>query len=255
LWYYCFKELTHSPHLIMPLAWISGGSGGIGRATAHALAAAGNDVLCLYASQRLAAEQTVADIKANGYQAYFARLDFNDLTEVKQQIPTLLKAYGVPHILVHNAGIRRDGLFFSQKAQQWQQVLKINLMSFFELAQPVVRAMLQQKSTGRIVAVSSIAGLRGNAGQTAYAASKGGLVAAVKSLALEVAHRGITVNAVAPGLIRTAMTADLNEPHLSAHIPMRRMGQPEEVAAAIAFLCSPQASYITGQVLTVSGGL
>jgi 3-oxoacyl-[acyl-carrier protein] reductase len=169
-------------------------------------------------------------------------------------LQALHKATATPWALVHNAGITADGLLTMQSQAAWDAVLQVNLTSFYALARVVGRWMLRARG-GRIVTMASVAGLRGNAGQGAYAASKAGLIAASKSLALELAPRGITVNSVAPGFIATGMTAALSDEQMCTHIPMGRVGSPQEVAAAVRFLCSREAGYVTGQVLGVNGGL
>lgn len=242
----------------MAWAWVSGGSRGIGRAIVRRLARDGYDVLLTYASQQAAAQAVVDDVMGMGRtaRAVCAQFGREPATRLAAEaaLAEALAHTGCPEILVHNAGSTKDGLFATQSRANWEEVLGCNLDSFYTFTRPVVRQMLKRRS-GRIVTVASLAGERGNAGQVAYSASKAGLIGATKALALELAPRNITVNAVAPGLIETSMTEKLDVDAACTQIPMRRLGSAEEVAGAVAFLCSPDAAYITGQVLGINGGL
>jgi len=240
-----------------PWVVVTGASRGIGRACAFNLAQRGHRVVVCYGSREDAAAEVAQSIRAtSGEQAAITyALDLAAGPEATTEaVAALLRRIGTPWALVHNAGISVDGLLTLTSWQNWQRVLEVNLLSFWALMRPVARAMLRARQ-GRIVTMASVAGLRGNAGQSAYAASKAGLIGASKSLALELAPRGITVNAVAPGFIETDMTAKLDADAVEGHVPMGRLGRPEEVAALVGFLCSKEASYITGEVLGVHGGL
>ena len=240
-----------------PWVVVTGASRGIGSACALHLSQAGYRVVLCYANHQDAAQKLADGINAvkGEHAAITHALDLSVGPEgITQAVDELLRRIGPPWALVHNAGISIDSLLTLSSFDSWHQVLEVNLLSFWALMRPMARAMLKARQ-GRIVTMASVAGLRGNAGQAAYAASKAGLIGASKSLALELAPRGITVNAVAPGFIETDMTAKLDTQALAGHVPMRRLGRPEEVAALVGFLCSTAASYITGEVLGVHGGL
>ena len=234
---------------------VTGASRGIGRAIARELAAQGATVLCGARDQeKLAA--TVAAIVADGGKALPVPLDVADRASVEAAFDAILKAHGRLDHLVNNAGITRDNLVLRMKTEDWKDVLDTNLTGVFLCTQAALRPMLKQRA-GRIVSVSSVVGLTGNPGQSNYAASKAGIVGFTKSVAREVASRAITVNAVAPGFVETDMTAAMTEKAreaVTSLIPLGRVGQPEDVAAAVAFLVSDRAAYITGQVLSVDGG-
>ena len=238
-------------------AVVTGGSRGIGRAVCLELAGRGADIVLCYAGDEQAAEQTRAGCEALGVRALAVRADVADAQQVQRLMDEAKAAFGRIDILVNNAGITRDGLLATMGDSAFDEVLRTNLRGAFLCCRAVCRTMLRQRS-GRIVNISSVVGLRGNAGQTNYAASKAGLIGLSKSLARELAGRGITVNAVAPGLIETDMTRAMPEQARAAllgQIPAGRLGAPEEVARAVAFLASAEAGYITGQVLCVDGGM
>ena len=237
------------------VALVTGASRGIGHGIATMLAARGAHVVAAARSNH--ADTTVAAIKEGGGAAEVASVDVGDRGAVEQMIAATLERHGRIDILVNNAGITRDQLLLRMKQDDWDEVLKTNLTGAFLCAQAVIRPMIRQRG-GRIVSVSSVVGQAGNAGQANYAASKAGLIGFSKALAREVASRGITVNVVAPGLIDTEMTRAISEKahgDWAAQIPLGRLGATTDVAAAVCFLVSDEASYITGQVLAVNGGM
>ena len=237
------------------VALVTGASRGIGHGIATMLAARGAHVVAAARSNH--ADATVAAIKESGGAAEVASVDVGDRGAVEQAIAATLERHGRIDILVNNAGITRDQLLLRMKQDDWDEVMRTNLTGAFLCAQAVIRAMIRQRG-GRILSVSSVVGQAGNAGQTNYAASKAGLIGFSKALAREVASRGITVNVVAPGLIDTEMTRGISEKahgDWAAQIPLGRLGATTDVAAAVCFLVSDEASYITGQVLAVNGGM
>jgi 3-oxoacyl-[acyl-carrier protein] reductase len=240
----------------MKCGLITGGSRGIGRAICIRLAVSGYYVLVNYKSNIEEADKTLSLIKQGGGHGELLRFDVADKDEIKKVLGGWLEDNTEKHIevLINNAGIRDDSLMAWMAEEQWDNVLKTNLDSFFYVTRLVLNDMLTQKY-GRIINVVSLSGLKGLAGQTNYSAAKAGVIGATKALAQEVGRQGITVNALAPGFIKTDMTKDLDEKELKALIPVKRFGLPEEVAHAAAFLASPEAAYITGQVLSVNGGL
>lgn len=240
----------------MKCALVTGGSRGIGRAICIKLAANGYHVLINYKSNQSEAENTLNQIRQAGGDGTLLQFNVADREAIKQVLGEWIEANEDKYIevLVNNAGIREDSLMAWMADEQWDDVLKTNLDSFFYVTRLVLNGMLSRKY-GRIVNVVSLSGLKGLAGQTNYSAAKAGVIGATKALAQEIGRQGITVNALAPGFIKTDMTEGLDEKELKSLIPARRFGLPEEVAHAAAFFASPEAAYITGQVLSINGGL
>ena len=238
-------------------ALVTGGSRGIGRATALALAEAGAQVAIIYQRSAQAAEEVCSDARRSGASVCAYRGDIAHEEECMSMVDAILRDIGPIDILVNNAAITRDKTFLKMTRMIWDEVLGVNLTGTFNMTRAVLPRMVDN-GWGRVINLASVVGQTGNFGQINYAVTKGGIIAFTMTLAREVARKGITVNAVAPGFIETDMTKDLPEAALAtvkAMTPLGRLGQPEEVAAAIAFLASPQASYITGQVLPVNGGM
>jgi 3-oxoacyl-[acyl-carrier protein] reductase len=238
----------------MPLALVTGASRGIGRAIALDLAKAGYDLILTCRSQRDAALEVAKLVEALGRIAHVALLDVAAKEAAEAVVTQLITEHGCPDALVNNAGITHDGMFAMMSRDSWDSVIDTNLGGLYSVTRPVLRQMLRRRS-GRIVNLTSVSGERGNAGQVNYAASKAGIIGATKALALEVAPRNITVNAVAPGLITTDMSAGAPIDKILPFIPLGRVGTPEDVAGVVTFLCSPAAAYVTGQVIGVNGGL
>ena len=237
------------------VAVVTGASRGIGRAIAAKLAAQGAMVVAAARDQNAAA--TVGEIAAAGGMAEAAFVDVGDAAAIDALVAGTLARHGRIDILVNNAGITKDQLMLRMKREDWDAVIATNLTAAFALTQAVLKPMIRQKS-GRIVCISSVVGQSGNAGQANYAASKAGLIGFAKAVAQEVASRNITVNVVAPGLIETDMTRAITgeaREEWASKIPLKRLGTPDDIAAAVCFLASPEASYITGQVLAVNGGM
>lgn len=235
--------------------FISGSSRGIGRAIALRLAQAGHSIVLHGRAPSEALEQTLKDVKALGVEARALTFDVTDRDAARNTLLADIEANGMYWGIVINAGITEDGTFAGMTPHAWDRVIRTDLDGFYNLVQPLIMPLVHTRRGGRIVAISSVSGVMGNRGQVNYSAAKAGLIGAVKALALELASRKITVNAVAPGLIETEMVdAHVVERALPA-IPMHRMGKPEEVAAAVAFLMQDEAAYITRSVIEVDGGL
>lgn len=238
-------------------ALVTGASRGIGRAIALALAAEGADIAVNYAGNQAAAEAVAAEIEAMGRKAIIIQADISSNEAATAMVEQVAKEFGRVDILVNNAGITRDGLLMRMKEADWDAVLTTNLKGVFNCTKAAIKYMMKQKA-GHIVNISSVVGVNGNAGQANYAAAKAGVIGFTKATAKELAARGITVNAVAPGFIQTDMTAVLNEKQveaMQATIPLKRLGEPEDIAKAVVFLASDDANYITGQTLNVDGGM
>ena len=235
------------------VALVTGASRGIGKACAIELAKAGYDIAVNYAGNQEAAENTVKEIKALGVDAKAYRFDVSSKEACETAVAQILEDFGQIDALVNNAGITRDGLFIRMPEENWTAVINTNLNSAFNVTNPVVKFMMKARK-GSIVNMASIVGVNGNAGQTNYAAAKAGLIGFTKALAKEMGARGIRVNAVAPGFIQTDMTKDLKLDGIEEHIPLRRLGQPEDIATTVKFL-TEDAKYITAQVIGVDGGL
>jgi 3-oxoacyl-[acyl-carrier protein] reductase len=237
---------------------ITGGSRGIGRAIAFRFAEEKPKLVLLhYDPDDSAAKETLEHLAERGVQGDAHRIDVSSRGDVDRLFKEVLARFGRVDVLVNNAGITKDGLLMRMSEDEWDLVLRVNLKGVFNCSQAVIRSMIKERS-GRIVNISSVAGQMGNAGQTNYAASKAGIMGFTKSLAREVGSRGITVNAVAPGYINTEMTSSLPDKLKEAfvqQIPLARVGEPEDVAEAVHWLCSEGARYVTGQVIHVNGGL
>ncbi|HIS00359.1 MAG TPA: 3-oxoacyl-[acyl-carrier-protein] reductase [Candidatus Excrementavichristensenella intestinipullorum] len=239
------------------VALVTGASRGIGRAIALRLAQAGADIALIYASNGQAAQEAAGQVEALGVRALALRADVSDFAQAQAAYAQVKEALGAPDILVNNAGITRDGLAMRMSQADFDRVVQVNLNGAFYLTRAALPDFVRRRS-GRIINITSVSGLDGNPGQANYAASKAGLVGLTKALAREVAPRGITVNAVAPGFVDTDMTAAMNPDTLAQAlklVPMGRAAQPQEIAGAVAFLAGPDAGYITGQVLRVDGGM
>lgn len=238
-------------------ALVTGASRGIGKAIALRLAKDGCNVAVIYAGNEQAAKDTCAEIEALGVSSLCIRCDVSDSMQCAQAVAQTVEAFGGIDILVNNAGITRDGLLMSMKEEDFQKVINTNLNGAFYMIKHSCRQFIKRRS-GRIINISSISGVMGNAGQANYAAAKAGLIGLTKTTAKELAGRNITCNAVAPGFIQTDMTAALSDKvkaAISEQIPLGRMGNVQDIAAAVSFLASQEAGYITGQVLRIDGGL
>ena len=236
---------------------VTGASRGIGRAIALAMAAEGADVVVNYAGSEAAAKAVAAEIEAMGRKALVIQADISSNEAVTAMVDQVVKEMGRVDVLVNNAGITRDGLLMRMKEEDWDAVLTTNLKGVYNCTKAVIKYMMKQKA-GHIVSISSVVGLAGSAGQANYAAAKAGVIGFTKAVAKEVATRGITVNAVAPGFIQTDMTAVLSEKVVEGmlqNIPQRKLGEPSDIAKAVIFLASDDANYITGQTLNVDGGM
>lgn len=240
----------------MKCALVTGGSRGIGRAICYKMAAIGYYVLVNYKGNIDEANNTLAKIRENGGDGELLQFNVADKNDIQQKLGSWIETNTEKYIevLINNAGVKDDGLMMWMKDEQWDGVLNTSLNGFFYVTRLVLNSMLVKKY-GRIVNVVSLSGLKGLPGQVNYSAAKAGVIGATKALAQEVGRRGITVNAVAPGFIVTDMTAGLDEKELKALVPLKRFGTPEEVAHAVGFLASPEAAYITAEVLSINGGL
>jgi 3-oxoacyl-[acyl-carrier protein] reductase len=238
------------------IAFVTGASRGIGKACAHALSAAGNKVI-LAARQVEKLEEVAAELRAGGGEAFVIAIDLSSPDSIKEAFAKSSKDFGRIDILVNNAGMTRDGLALRMKQADWDAVIQTNLSGSFFCIQQVLPGMVRER-WGRIVNITSVVGESGNPGQANYVASKAGLIGLTKSLAQELASRTITVNAVAPGFVETDMTGGLSDElkaKITNSVPLKRIGKPEEIAAAVRFLASDEAAYITGHVLDVNGGM
>ncbi|MGF7076361.1 3-oxoacyl-ACP reductase FabG [Mucilaginibacter gossypii] len=240
----------------MKCALVTGGSRGIGRAICYKMAAMGYYVLVNYKGNIDEANNTLAQIRENGGDGELLQFNVADKNDIQQKLGSWIETNTEKYIevLINNAGVKDDGLMMWMTDQQWDGVINTSLSGFFYVTRLVLNGMLVKKY-GRIVNVVSLSGLKGLPGQVNYSAAKAGVIGATKALAQEVGRRGITVNAVAPGFIATDMTAGLDEKELKAMVPLKRFGTPEEVAHAVGFLASPEAAYITAEVLSINGGL
>ena len=234
---------------------VTGSSRGIGKAIALYLAKQGFDLVLHCRNRKAQAEDVIAEIELLGQSARLLRFDIADRTQCAEQINQDIASYGAYYGVVCNAGITADNAFPALTGEEWDSVIHTNLDGFYNVLQPVIMPMIRRRKPGRIVTLSSVSGIIGNRGQVNYSAAKAGIIGATKALALELAKREITVNCVAPGLIATDMLNELPQDEIKKMIPARRVGNPKEVAAAVAFLMSEDAGYITRQVISVNGGL
>jgi 3-oxoacyl-[acyl-carrier protein] reductase len=234
---------------------VTGASSGIGRAIAVRLAEDGYDVAVHYSHNRDGANLTMELVSKSSANSRLLQFDMSDSEKTRLAIEADMDMHGAYYGVVCNAGITRDGVFPALSSEDWKRVIDVNLNGFYNVLHPIVMPMVRRRKPGRIVTISSVSGLMGNHGQVNYSASKAGIIGASKALALDLAKRKITVNCVAPGLIESEMTDDLPLEKIIGSVPIGRIGKPEEVAASVSFLCSPDAAYITRQVLSVNGGL
>jgi 3-oxoacyl-[acyl-carrier protein] reductase len=235
-------------------AFVTGASRGIGAAIAMRLARDGFDIVMNFRSNQTAADMVAAEIRALGRQVWFLPFDVADRPTALKALEDMQTKHGTPYAVVVNAGITRDGLFGMLGDDDWDQVINTSLGGFYNVVRPLVRGLLKARR-GRLVTMASVSGQMGNPGQVNYSAAKGGLIAATKALARECAKRGVTANVVAPGLIDTDMTKNLPLEQMLQAVPLGRLGTVNEVAAAVSYLCSADAGYVTGHVLSVNGGL
>lgn len=237
-----------------PVALVTGGSKGIGRAICIEMARSGYQVIVNYLSDEAGAQQTLDQVQAQGSDGICLGFNVADAAQTQAAMETVFSTYGSVDALVNNAGRIADELFIMMTPDKWGSVIETTLQGFYNVTRPVLERMVVQKS-GAVVSMASVAGLMGNRGQSNYAAAKAGLIGASRSVASEVARLGIRVNVVAPGLIQTEMIKDAPVQKIKSMIPMARLGTPEEVARVVRFLCSDDAAYITGQVISVNGGM
>ena len=234
-------------------AIVTGASRGIGRACAIELAKSGYDIAITYAGNDEAANKTVEDVKSTGVNVKAYKFDVSDKEACQKAVEEILSDFGSVDVLVNNAGITRDGLFMRMNSENWEAVINTNLNSAFYMTSPIIKTMVKQRK-GCIINMSSIVGRMGNAGQANYSAAKAGLIGFTMSLAKELGSRNIRVNAIAPGFIQTDMTKNLETEKITEHIPLKRLGTPEDIAKTVRFLAE-EGTYITGQVIGVDGGL
>jgi len=234
---------------------VTGASKGIGKAIAGKLAADGFDVVVHYHSDLEGAKDTVAAVESAGARARLMQFDVCNRAATQQAIESDISEHGAYYAVINNAGVSRDNAFPALSDEDWDKVIDTNLDSFYNVIKPCVMPMVRAKDGGRIITISSVSGVIGNRGQVNYSAAKAGVIGASKALALELAKRNITVNCVAPGLIETDMTADVEFEQLMKLIPARRVGRPEEVAGLVSYLMSDQAAYVTRQTICIDGGL
>ena len=240
----------------MKYALVTGASRGIGRAVSVKLAQMGFNILLNYTSNDAAAQEAAGLVKEAGAEAELMKFDVSNAEDTAAAISAWQEAHPEDYIevLVNNAGIRRDNLLIFMEPEDWHRVLNITLDGFYNVTKAVLQPMLRHKN-GRIINMASLSGLKGLPGQTNYSAAKGAIIAATKALAQEIGKKKITVNAIAPGFVKTDMVEGLDEAELKKQIPMNRFGEPEEIAALVGFLASPEASYITGECISINGGL